>query len=189
MRRAFLLACCALLAGCCTGPSYMALAYNPRIELEQRRTFALVAPVLSDTAVWAYGTPAQRIAAREDAYRPGPTRGPQRGVGALSEAPSDVVAALEQVKRTLTELGYRPFAAGGPAGGQEDFIVSVALSWHDDGRLARAAVHVGAELDGRFDPHAISLAAVLAENDSCPVTASELTGELVSFFPAYGEAP
>ena len=124
----------ALLAGCCTGPSYMALAYNPRIELEQRRIFAVVAPVLSDSTVWAYGAPAERIAAREDAYRADPTRGAQLAVGAPDDAPAALAAALEQLTSRLTELGYRAARADE----QEEFVVALALSWHDDGRLARA---------------------------------------------------
>ena len=180
------LACAAvLLTGCCTGPSYMALSYNPRLELEQRRTFAVVAPVLSDSQVWAYGAPAARIAARESAYRPDPTRGPLREVGAPDQAPAALAAALEQVTRTLTEYGYRAVKAGE----EEEFVVALSLSWHDDGRLARVAVHVGAELDGTFDPYAISIAVVLATNDPCPATAQSLTEELVGFLPSQGEAP
>lgn len=172
------------LAGCCTGPQFMGLAYDPRVEIERRQTYALVSTVLEDPKVWAYGEPTERIKAREAAYRPKLTRTPGRdSVGPISAAPADLALAFAAAHTALQEMGYRPVAAGA----QEDFILALSLSWYDDGRLARVAVQIGAELDGRFEPQGISIAAVVSEKEPCPVTVAELVDELVTFLPFRGE--
>ena len=183
MKRALLVFLIAL-SGCCSGPEFMALAYDANVAVETRTTYALVSTVLEDPKVWAYGQPPERVAARETAYRPKLTRTPGRNaVGPISATTGDLAAAFAAADAALKELGYVPVAEGAT----EDFVLALSLSWFDDGRLARVAVQVGAEVDGRFDPHGISVAGVLAQDDACEDTAAELTSRLVSFLPAQGE--
>jgi hypothetical protein len=44
-------------------------------------------------------------------------------------------------------------------------------------------VNVGAEIDGTFDPHAVSVAATLPEHEPCDVSVSELVESLASLLP------
>jgi hypothetical protein len=167
------------LAGCCGGPDYALLAYNSRIELETRHDFATIATVSSDARAWAYGDPASALAPHAAAYRPR-TAANVDTILPPADAPKAIATALSALRNVGKTLGYSPTKQDSA---DAAFVLSVALSWYDDGSLARVAVNVGAEIDGTFDPHAVSVAATLPEHEPCDVSVSELVESLASLLP------
>jgi hypothetical protein len=174
-------------AGCCGGPDYALLAYDARFELETRDGFAVIATVSSDSRAWAYGAPAALLLPHSADYRPGSIADvDSESVTILepTQAPPQIADALAALSQGALELGYSPARVAAGA----EFVLSVAISWYDDGSVARVAVNVGGDLDGDFDPHVISIAATLPENDPCPSTTVELVQSLVSLLPPREDA-
>lgn len=166
-----------LLAGCCTGPEAMLLAWEPRAKLERRETFALLATVMSGQA-WAFADPASVASAVAGQYRP---PGAGERVDPVTAAPEPLGRALGTARRQLESLGYRLAPEGST---RADMVVLVSLSTHPDGRLARVAYHVGGELDARFRPDLLGVAAVMRDvPDPCEVSAEDLVGALLELLP------
>lgn len=175
MRRA-LLPALLLLCGC-GGPQLMLLDWEPRARLEQGRTCAVLATALEGPA-WAWAEPASVASALTGHYRP-PIPGLGARVAPPAAAPPDLAAALAQARDVLHVKGYRMAPEGATAA---DLVVLVSVSTGPDGRLVRAAVHVGGTLDEQFRPDLFSLAAVVPPDEDPPPT-DELVGALLDFLP------
>lgn len=162
----------------------MALAWEPRAKLEQRASFALLATALRGPA-WAFAEPASVASALAGHYRP-PLPGLGGRIAPPSAAPGELAPALRQARLELEARGYRL----APEGAREaDLVLLVSLSATPDGRLQRAAVHLGGPLDDRFRPDLVGLAAVVPQGpDACPVRAEELIAALLELVPER-EAP
>jgi hypothetical protein len=169
------------LSGCCAGADLAVSAYDPRAELQAQTTFALLAPVLEEQPVWAYASAAEVASNLAAHYRPLPDASLQ--VGAPTEAPARLRAALQAADQALRELGYSPTRED-----RADFVLSLGITTGDDDALVRVSLDVGRTLDGRFRPDLISLAAVVTPDDACPSSAAELTRDLIAALPPHEPA-
>lgn len=165
-----------LLAGC-AGPQLMLLAWEPRAKPEQGTTCAVMATALQGPA-WAWADPASVASNLTSHYRP-PIPGLGERVAPAAAAPGELAQALAGARDVLHVKGYRLAPEGAPAA---DLVVLVSLSHGPDGRLVRAAVHVGGLLDERFRPDLFSLAAVVPP-EADPVDPAELVAALLDLLP------
>lgn len=177
------LALLGLLAGCCTPPEAMLLAYEPRGKLEKRESFALLATVASGQA-WAFAEPATVASALAAHYRP---PGAGERVEPVLAAPEPLARSLARARSSLEALGYRLAPAGASTA---DMVLLLSLSTHPDGRLARVAFHLGGELDGLYRPDLLGVAAVMRDvPDPCEVSAEDLVEALLAILPEREESP
>jgi len=171
----------AAAAGCCAGPEYRLVAFDPRGGLEARDGYALLAPVVDDPGGWAYADAAPVASALAAHYRPPPDLAPSpAAVAPIASATGPLGAALRAAEAAVVERGYRPVGAGEEPG----LVVSVAIRTREGAALDRVAVHVGGRLDGRFRRDLLALAAALPEGEgACPVDPAEVVTELLSVLP------
>ena len=170
-----------VVGGCCGGPELQVLSFEPRAEVELRRTFVVLGAVLDSPAAWGYATSPELAVAFEAAYRPEITRGRSADrLGSADEAPPLLAKALAAAERGLVALGYTPAVAGDAV----DLVCLVGVTG-EAGAPTRVGVHLGGELDGRFEPFLIGVAAQLPREDPCEITVEALVAELVEIYPEH----